>query len=249
MSRRQPQITVLLLLAVLASAGWSGDPWTDRRERIEAMSPAEKEELRHRQERFSALTPVEQQRIRRLHLDLEADPDADHLRDVMSRYHRWLTTLSSYHRAELLQLEPAERVKRIKTMLDEQSQREAKRLGPQDLAALTAWMEQYAKRYETRFLETAPEGQRQNYQKAAPSARPRILFGIVWWRWQRWNSPKLPIMTEEEIVELKAAISPEARKHLEGKPPCGAANRRRRVDSPSNSTADGRLGYEVPSRH
>jgi hypothetical protein len=210
---------VVLVLAVLAQAGWSGDEWSDRRQRIEAMTPAEKEDLRRRQERFATLEPVEQERLRRLHRELEADPEADQLRRVMDRYHQWLMTLSSYHRAELQQLEPAERIKRIKTMLDEQSQRDAKRLGPQDLATLTGWMERYAARYEARFLEMLPENQRQNYQKAVPSMRPRLLFGMVWWRWQKWGTPKMPGLSEEDLSDLKSVLSPEARAHVEGKAP------------------------------
>jgi hypothetical protein len=210
---------VLLVLAVLAGVGWSGDNWSEQRRRIEGMTAGEKEELRRRHERFASLQPAEQERLRRLHHELEADPEAEHLRQVMERYHEWLMTLSSYHRAELQQLEPLERVKRIKSMLEEQAQRDAKRLGSQDLAAVTGWMERYALQHETRFLEMIPENQRQNYQKAAPTARPRMLFAMVWWRWQRWGMPKMAGLTEDEIVDLKGVLSPEARDNVEGKPP------------------------------
>lgn len=219
MSTRRLRKIVLLVLAVLVGAGWSGDHWPERRQRIEAMTVVEKEELRRRLERFAALAPAEQERLRRLHRDIETDSEADHLRVVMDHYHRWLMTLSSYHRAELQQLEPAERIKRIKSMLDDQTVREKKRLTPQDLAALTTWMEQYAVRHEARYLEMIPENQRQNYQKAAPTVRPRLLFGMVWWRWQRWGGSKAPALTEEDLASLRAVLSSDARSHIDGKPP------------------------------
>ena len=210
---------VLLMLAVLAGTGWSGDSSSEKRRRIEAMTPGEREELRRRHERFASLDPAEQERLRRLHRELEADPEAEHLREVMDHYHQWLMTLSLYHRAELQQLDPSERVKRVKSMLEEQAQREAKRLGVQDLATLTGWMERYALQHEARFLDMVPENQRQNYQKAAPAMRPRMLFAMVWWRWQRWGMPKMPGLTEEELADLKSVLSPEARAHVDGKPP------------------------------
>ena len=70
-----------------------------RRRRVESMGLGEKEQLLRIEERFIGLAPEEQQRLRRLHEELQTDPDAQRLRPIMHRYCEWLKTLSSYSRA------------------------------------------------------------------------------------------------------------------------------------------------------
>lgn len=202
------------LFAIGLAQAVAADDLDDRRQRVAAMSSDEKEELHRRQERFAALDTGEQDRLRALHRDLEADSDSEHLRQVMSSYHHWLTSLPPYRRAELQQLEPAERIKRIKALLREQSDRDRQGLSIADVAALSAWMDRCASRQESQFLEFLPESQRQEILRVSPTQRHRYLFCLAWLRWQKGGSSKPAILTDDDLAEIQQILSENARKRM-----------------------------------
>ena len=185
-----------------------------RRRQIEAMTPAEKQQLLRLKEQFEKLDPAEQQRLRRLHEQLHNDPRADELRRTMHRYHQWLQTLSPLVRAELLELEPAERIKRIRKLRAEQAK--SKRPDAKDTEVLLGWMEQYARKHAVRFLATLPEQQRQQVNRMPEQIRRRTLTSMMW---QSGKGGKVPPPNEQDLAELRGKLSDSARKQLESKSP------------------------------
>jgi len=219
-ARRRAAAGLLLLAAwTWIGAARAEESPAELRQRIQSMSPAEKEQLRQREERFHSLGPAEQQRILKLHEDLEQAPDGPQLRQVMHRYYEWLKTLPSYRRAELLTKDPKERVQRIQELREEQAKIDARRLNPKDAEELLKWMEEYAKKQEPRFLGTLlPEDRERFERESDPKSRSRAL---MWWYWQRsqMGSPvRMPPLADADLADLRSKLSPETRKRIEDLP-------------------------------
>lgn len=91
---------VAVVLAFLAPRWIDGgerddDAYQANREKIAAMTAAERDRLKRRAERFyDEKTPEEREAIRNLHADLQNDPEAKELRAVMKRFNDWLTSMS-----------------------------------------------------------------------------------------------------------------------------------------------------------
>ena len=86
------------------------DALAERRQQIESLSADQKEELRVKFAKFEALSSDEQEQLRRLHEQLDSDPQGNQLRRTLARYHEWLKSLSPSDRADLLVLPPTERL-------------------------------------------------------------------------------------------------------------------------------------------
>ncbi|MEX2561158.1 MAG: hypothetical protein WD403_14650, partial [Pirellulales bacterium] len=133
--------SIVLAVAAACSLGFS-DPREligQRREKVERMTPQEKQQLRRKLDRFAGYPPEEQQRMRDLEAALRADPEADALRQVLDRYDQWLAELPAAERHELLILEGPERIERIKQLRGE-------RLGEKDREAVARWTREVEKR-------------------------------------------------------------------------------------------------------
>ncbi len=190
----------------LAQTVQAEDALAERRARIAAMTAAEREQLARRYDRFMALSPEEQGRLRALHRALEQDPAADELRAVMARYHRWLSRLSTAQRAELLAMEPEERLEKIRQLRADERARQRRRLSPEDRQAVRRWIEGLVRsriaQQEWERLEALPEPQRR-----AELAR------LVMQR--RQQNLRLGTANEESLKELREALSPRAREALD----------------------------------
>lgn len=186
-----------------------------RRARIEALSPAEKQELLERFKRFNRLDPAEQERLRRLRKQLDEDEQGEQLRQVMQRYYDWLKTLAPYRRAELLELPADARVKRIQELLADASRRSGRPTGswgetmhrawrggalpdsakrplrrpdPADMEGLFAWMDSYAKRHEDALLKKLPNPQRERLRnELARVTDPVRRQELLGWIWLWWQ--------------------------------------------------------------
>lgn len=207
------------LLGVMLAGGWAA-LWGDgvsldvRRRHVAEMPDAEKADLPRRFREFSALSDEERVTLRRLHDQIESDPEAARLRTTIQRYCRWLEALPPVRRAELMDLKPDERIKRIKSMLDEQAKWEAKRPPSQDLAALTRWLEQYVTKHEAEVIRSLPEMHRRRLDEANPAARKRLL---MWWRWQAVSAGILQPPSAADFAELRKSLSADTRSKLESK--------------------------------
>ena len=207
-----------LLSSILPLSAHAEESLAERRQRVAAMTTAQREQLQRRQEQFAALPPAEQTRVRDLHAQLEHDPEEGQLRQVMQHYCDWLKTLPPYRRHELLELEPAERIKRIKKLLQEQTPKALKGLNDQDAAALARWLERYAAANEGRLLKSFPEARQRQLMELGPSMRHRVIAYCVAQRWQEGGPGKLPL-TDKELADLRAQLSPTSRQWLHSRPP------------------------------
>jgi len=235
---------------VMAVPGWAraDDSLADRRARIEALSPAQKQELLEHEEKFLKLEPSEQERLRRLNRDLEKDPQGPELRRVMQRYYDWLKTLPPYQRAQLQELSPEERVKRIQTLLADQSRKAGRggvwgefarrewragefpgmprrpppSLDPADMDGLFTWMDAYVKSHTKQMLDRIPQAHRDRVEKElgrrTDPVRRQELIGWIWLWWQLDSRGKLPSLSDQELADLLSKLSPATRKKLESLP-------------------------------
>ncbi len=230
-----------------ASLGRAGELLAERRAAVESLAPAEKEALLEHLKRFEGLKSPERARLRQLNQQIEAAEDGPRLRAVMVRYYEWLKMLPPGQQAELADLPAPKRVARIKSLLEEQAKRfphrpgggEAGRrelrkggfrldgsragswLSEADQDAMLKWFEAYARKQQAVFLKDVSESKRREWEKAAGGAdpvRPNELLATMWLWWQLNRPGKMPL-SEEDLADLRAKLSPEARRRLESRPP------------------------------
>jgi hypothetical protein len=225
------------------------ESFEERRERIEKLSPAQKQDLLDHQEKFDKLDRKEKARLRDLSRELDEDPRGPELRLVMQRYYDWLKTLPPYQRAQLRELPPEQRVKRIQALLDDQSRkavrgeswgelarresragdspgapkRPARRLDPADMEGLFAWMDDYTKRHTDQMLANLQskdqERVREELKRVHDPVRRQELLGWIWLWWQLDNRGKPPSFGDEDLANLRLRLSPATRERLESRPP------------------------------
>jgi hypothetical protein len=210
------------VLLLVAGPLWALDWLAQRREQVEQMSTDERDELREKYDKFEALAPDDQDQLRRLHEQLESDPQGDKLRRLLLRYHEWLKTLTPGERADLLALQPTERVARIKTLKREQEARAASIAGgpellPRDVQALSRWIEQFGVDHETELLAVLKPARRQEVKALDDAARHKAVTLIAWQHWRTGN--KLPTVSAAAVEHLAEQLSPAPRRALEAKSP------------------------------
>jgi hypothetical protein len=211
-----------LLAATCCGAGTAfaqtrpvADREEDRRD-LTHLSPQEKQDLQQKEQRFFRLPPDEQEQLRQLHRDLTLDPQAQHLEQVLERYTRWLNTLPSGQRAELLSLPAEERIAKIKQMLQQQ---ETSRFGhfvtqeltDDDRRAILAWLDEMLTRREPELVAKYP-GLEERLRLATDPWRRRmaILMTLRYTPLKDTLRPELP-----DLERLKDSLSPKARQLLE----------------------------------
>jgi len=156
---------VLLLAFALDTRG--EESTVERRARLAQMDPQDRESLAQNYQRFLRLDDGERERLRRLHAEIEADPQRDELRKAMQGYHDWLNALPASQRLTLAALPAEDRVKRIEEMRAAQVKRH--RLGPADVKVVDQWIAKYD--FQRRWFEA----QRTNH---SPSATPEELADL-----------------------------------------------------------------------
>ena len=72
-----------------------------RRERLEKMTPEQKGAIAERKQRFEARSRDEQEQLRKLAADIEADPQGEKLKQVLTNYHEWLKSLGSEEQSKV----------------------------------------------------------------------------------------------------------------------------------------------------
>jgi hypothetical protein len=184
---------------------------------VAALSPAEKKDLQGKQERFYRLDQKAQDQLRQLHGELTRCQDSERLQAVLTRYARWLQTLPSGQRADLLSLSPDERAAEIKHLLQQQTASRmrsyvSRKLSDEDLTAIAKWMEETVQRHEPEILERVPNLKEHLGNISDPKRRIQALVIMVHRSGfsRDWLQP-----TPEEIDRLKSGLSTEARQDLE----------------------------------
>jgi hypothetical protein len=198
------------------------DEDTASRRRVANMTLAEKEQLVREETRFASLTPATQQRLRRLHEDLQNDPEAKQLRAVMHAYCQWLKPLPPLTCADLTEGEVDDRIAAVKKRLKEELQRDGGwRPDAKDMTIIRSWLDDCATRHEADFAKSIPtDRDRSRFLQADKAIRHQVVLGFMRWQWQGPNPAKLPpIITAKDLSRLNEKLGPDARQRLDNKTP------------------------------
>ncbi|MGE0610677.1 MAG: hypothetical protein AB7O62_26540 [Pirellulales bacterium] len=184
-----------------------------RRTRVAALSPAEKDQLRQQQERFAALPADEQEKLRQLDQQLGADPRADELRRVMARYYEWLKQLHPAVREELRRLPAEQRLARVQELRRDERNRSGSPLQPADRQVLLAWLEGVVE-------DKLSDEEKRQWEQLSPDERRRAMRNQLQKRMQqpKGRAQRLPELSAEQVADLLERLSPSARLELESKP-------------------------------
>ena len=188
-----------------------------RRERLEKMTPEQKGAIAERKQRFEARSREEQEQLRKLAADIEADPQGEKLKQVLTNYHEWLKSLGSEEQSKVLSASADERLAKIK---DAQAHQAAQRLqafllelSPEDVNAISVWLEVYVFNHEQEFSKLTPPQFRAGMERLPKHERiARYVWGIPWRI--RTKAP-LPDPTDQELDQLVSNLSPRAQEMLD----------------------------------
>ena len=205
-----------LVLVVTPLAAARADDLEAARQKIEAMSPEQKQELLRRYRQFMALPPEQRQRIRRLHRQLEKDRQGRELREVMHRYHAWIGTLPAVTRYELRDLEPAERAARVKQLI-KSAGRGMRRPTPEDLEAIDRWIDQRVAKLEGHLKVSVGRRRAEQFARLSPEARRWLVMRALHPR--RGPGGQGPAVDFQELAGLRDSLSEASREWLAGRPP------------------------------
>jgi hypothetical protein len=214
------QIRVVTGLLAGLSAGVTllpgAESLEESRRELEGLSATEKLDLQQKEQRFTRLSPQEQDRLRKLHRDITQDAQAGHLQHLMEHYTRWLNTLPSGQRAEVLSLPPQERIAKIKQLMRQQATTGfghlvSQELTDEDLEAILAWLDELVARREKELLAKNPQLEERLRPISDPRRRRMMLYWSLRFRSLRDVVPPDP----DDLERLKEHLSPKARQAME----------------------------------
>ncbi|QDU78087.1 hypothetical protein Pan97_51670 [Bremerella volcania] len=223
--------TVVALVLVTALIGHSQETTAERVARIEAMSAADKSELRLKLERFEKLSTDERKRRTALNEALNEHPDGEQLREVMHRYYDWLKTISSVERLKLQELPPEERITEIKRIIASQERKQFEEftryafrdIQPkrEDFQAIKIWFDQWRDAHKEEILAN----EQQIYDKVPwlkerleDAADDRKLFVI--WAWLMRDPEMKAIMpSDKDFQQLSSQLDKETQQRLQAETP------------------------------
>lgn len=187
------------------------------RESVANMSAEEKAAILQKKERFDLLSEEKQNHLRELNKAITASPQGPALLVTLDRYEEWLKTLTAKQRSDLLELKPAERIDRIKVLMQEQERSRLRELGGkqlpvEDLDAIFNWLEEYMKKHEDKYLEGVREEYRKKLLEQDEVSRRRSLMRGIIMRGPKSDSP-MPM--KEDFVRLLPKLTPATRAALE----------------------------------
>lgn len=205
---------------LLVSAARGQDALQENTERLSKMSADEKAALSKKKQRFDELPPAERERLRELHVSIAQDPQAQELAGTVRRYNQWLANLGLSDRTAILdEKDPEKRIARIKELVHAQEERRfgefirgfVEKLEPEDKDAFYKWFGDFVERHKELLIKRMPDDIRRRYKDADESAGRRYLMGS--WSYQyRERENDTPVPSAEDLDQLIAALSPEARK-------------------------------------
>jgi hypothetical protein len=187
----------------------------ERRAWVDALTPAEKLDLRDRFEKFAALSAAQQESLREFEDQVQASPNAESLHRLMLRYYDWLKTLSPLNRNKLREeTNPEKRYALAKDLKTEQEQRVFTSLPrmavPKDSDNLIviAWMWKFVETHRAELNglleEVRPEGAKSHDPRRS---RPEIMQAYRLW-WAPLATKSAPV-SDAELKALVADLSPE----------------------------------------
>lgn len=192
----------------------------ERKTRIAAMSPAEKEELRRKRERFDKFDEEKQQRLREVQKQIASDPKSQQLMAVMEHYRTWLTTLTALERDELRSLQGPQRVKRIKELMEQQFDQETKEriekatrgvaFSREERERVYKWLPAYFKTHQQELLDDLPADARRETLRRKNSPFFHMMLFAQWKR-HVGAEKRLPL-ADRDIEQFKKILPPKAQK-------------------------------------
>lgn len=215
--RHSIYLGLLLLLGCAAHPATADSSPDTIRGELAKRSATEKKELQQKQELFDRLPSQEQERLRQVHAEITGDPHADQLEKVLSHYARWLNTLPSGQRADLLSRPPTERLVEIKRLLRQQetarlSSLMAQELSEEDLTAILAWLDDLLGRREQDIIAKFPMLE----PRLRPIEDPKRRRWTMYWMIRHSGSTQDVLRPDPADLErLKERVSPKAGQLLE----------------------------------
>ena len=203
--------------AVPESAPHKPETAEQRREHLEKMTPEQKGAIAERKQQFEARSPEEQEQLRKLAAEIDAEPQAEKLKQVLTNYHQWLKSLGAKDQFEVLSGPVDKRLAKIK---DAQAHQAAQRLqafllelSPKDVNAISVWLEVYVFNHEQEFAKLTPSQFRGAMEHLKKHERiARHVWGISW---RIRTKALLPDPTDQELDQLVSNLSPRAQEMLE----------------------------------
>jgi hypothetical protein len=209
-----------IFLASVAGIARGDQSAQERAAQWQAMTPEKKEELLRKKQRFDDLQPEEQNRLRELHASIKGDAHAEQLEQTMARYNQWLATLTSPQRAALTDIaDPAERIVRIKELMQQQAEQRFREFLPnlpdEERKVINKWVGDFVTAHEEDIRKLMrPEWREKVAESHNDEARRRNL--AMNWGWQfRRREPGTPVPTAEEFEQLFKALSAETRREID----------------------------------
>jgi hypothetical protein len=206
------------LVVCFARNAYSADDFSTNAARLQQMTPEQKDDLRRKKIRFDELNDEEKKRLRDLHEEIARDPNSKELQNTATAYNRWLATLDSTDRSQLLDIkDPDARIERIKELMHQQESRRFQlysiNLPEQDRETIFKWLEDFVASHESTILERLPGFAKQRIAEATDAdAKRRELFRS----WQRHRrDSNLPWPSSDDHAQLIKQLSPETQKMLE----------------------------------
>lgn len=110
--------TVICVMVLQGASGQDEDQERGNRKKIEAMTPAQRAQLKRNYEKYQKLSAEDKQRFRELHSATRTQPE---LNRVMRSYCDWVKTLSPWEQEDLRkEKDPKERLKLIRKFRSQQ---------------------------------------------------------------------------------------------------------------------------------
>ena len=213
--------SILGLLLSGWAAGHLTSTWgdSDKIDSTRTSYAVEKEQLRRWRNRFNNLSAEHQSRLQEIHHAVVSGDNSQRLFMVMTRYTDWMKSLPSAQRAELMELEPSQRVAEIKRLREE----ETKHLSTEppsrfavrqplrdDMQNILHWFRTvYVPNHKHEFLARMPPWLQQRMQNSAETRRkisPLILRHIT----EQMQTNSWPTPTTAEFQKLNRLLSPDA---------------------------------------
>ena len=189
-------------------------------ERIKEMSAEELEALNRKKERFDLLSDGEKERLRQIHSDLTKHESCDELKLVLERYFQWQKTLTPNERAELRDLAPEERLRKIREIRLEQDQKwfglvGDTRLPDEDLPTLFQWVDGFFKSRKDEMVDELRQINRfrggRSFRESS-SNRYWYIYAVL----DRVAPERAQqLISEDDIEILRNVLSPDAQAILD----------------------------------
>jgi hypothetical protein len=206
-------VGAIVLLAAAAEVAWffgrAGGSEAERRQKIEAMSPAEQGALAAKFERFKKLDEPEQNRLRKLHEAIESEADPEALRTTLARYETWNSQLPPQVSAQLVGLPADRRATQVASIVAQRREAAAKVFSDADSKVLVAWLEKQVRGHQDEMMTQLPDIMRERLDHMGARERTWALMFFALSQRGPGASP-LSRLSPVAMAELRGELSAAA---------------------------------------